>query len=61
MLDSLQTEIYHLQQFANRLVSLQLDHLGFVSIAIIFLAGLLTSLTPCMLSMLPITIAYIGG
>ena len=43
MLDSLQTEIYHLQQFANRLVSLQLDHLGFVSIAIIFLAGLLTS------------------
>ena len=61
MLDSLQTEIYHLQQFANHLVSLQLDHLGFVSIAIIFLAGLLTSLTPCMLSILPITIAYIGG
>lgn len=25
------------------------------------MAGLLTSLTPCMLSMLPITIAYIGG
>lgn len=61
MLDSLHTQIYHLQQFANRLVSLQLDHLSFISIAVIFLAGLLTSLTPCMLSMLPITVAYIGG
>ncbi|MDJ0510910.1 MAG: cytochrome c biogenesis protein CcdA [Crocosphaera sp.] len=61
MLDSLQTEIYHLQQFANQLVSIQLNHLSFISIGVIFLAGLLTSLTPCMLSMLPITIAYIGG
>ncbi|MDJ0600055.1 MAG: cytochrome c biogenesis protein CcdA [Crocosphaera sp.] len=61
MVDSLQTQIYHLQQFANQLVSIELDHLSFISIAIIFLAGLLTSLTPCMLSMLPITIAYIGG
>lgn len=61
MLDALQTQLYHLQQFANRLVSLELDHLSLMSVAIIFLAGLLTSLTPCMLSMLPITIAYIGG
>lgn len=61
MLESLQTQIYQLQQFANRLVSLQLDHLSLISVAIIFFAGLLTSLTPCMLSMLPITIAYIGG
>lgn len=36
-------------------------HLSFFSIGIIFAAGLLTSLTPCMLSMLPITIGYIGG
>jgi cytochrome c-type biogenesis protein len=61
MLEYLQTQLYHLEQFANRLVSLQLSHLSAVSLAIIFLAGLLTSLTPCMLSMLPITVGYIGG
>lgn len=61
MLEHLQTQLYHLEQFANRLVSLQLDHLNGISLATIFLAGLLTSLTPCMLSMLPITIGYIGG
>lgn len=61
MFESLQTQLYHLEQFANRSVSLQLTHLSGLSIVIIFAAGLLTSLTPCMLSMLPITVAYIGG
>lgn len=61
MLETLQTQIYQLEQFANTLVSNQLTHLSLISIGIIFLAGLLTSLTPCMLSMLPITIGYIGG
>lgn len=61
MLETLQTQIYQLEQFANTLVSNQLTHLSLLSIGIIFLAGLLTSLTPCMLSMLPITIGYIGG
>ncbi|MEH2306333.1 cytochrome c biogenesis protein CcdA [Nostoc sp.] len=61
MLDNLQTQIYQLEQFANSLVSNQLAHLSVVSVGIIFGAGLLTSLTPCMLSMLPITIGYIGG
>ncbi|WP_448266597.1 cytochrome c biogenesis protein CcdA [Nostoc sp. DSM 114159] len=61
MFDNLQTQIYQLEQFANSLVSNQLTHLSWVSVGIIFVAGLLTSLTPCMLSMLPITIGYIGG
>ncbi|MEM9925356.1 MAG: cytochrome c biogenesis protein CcdA [Cyanobacteria bacterium P01_D01_bin.50] len=61
MLETLQTQLYQLEQFANTLVSNQLTHLNLLSIGIIFLAGLLTSLTPCMLSMLPITIGYIGG
>jgi len=61
MIDSLETQLYHLQQLANNLVTSQLTHLSFVSFGIIFIAGLLTSLTPCMLSMLPITIGYIGG
>ncbi len=61
MLETIETQLYHLEQFANSLVATQLSHLSWVSIAIIFLAGLLTSLTPCMLSMLPITVGYIGG
>ncbi|NEP60895.1 MAG: cytochrome c biogenesis protein CcdA [Symploca sp. SIO2G7] len=61
MIETLQTQLYELQQFANTLVNSQLTHLGWLSVAIIFAAGLLTSLTPCMLSMLPITVAYIGG
>ncbi|OUL30373.1 cytochrome c biogenesis protein CcdA [Nostoc sp. 106C] len=61
MLETLQIQLYKLEQFANALVSNQLGHLSVVSIGIIFAAGLLTSLTPCMLSMLPITIGYIGG
>lgn len=61
MLEAIQTQIYEVEQFANRLVSNQLTHLSWISLGIIFTAGLLTSLTPCMLSMLPITIGYIGG
>ncbi len=61
MTENIQTRIYELEQFANTLVSTQLTHISWVSIGVIFLAGLLTSLTPCMLSMLPITIGYIGG
>ncbi|MBF2047223.1 MAG: cytochrome c biogenesis protein CcdA [Leptolyngbya sp. IPPAS B-1204] len=61
MLDALQTTLYQLEHFADGLVSTQLTHLTPLSVGIIFGAGLLTSLTPCMLSMLPITIGYIGG
>ena len=61
MIEILQTRLYKLEQFADILVSTQLTNLSWVSIGFIFVAGLLTSLTPCMLSMLPITIGYIGG
>ncbi|NEO86634.1 MAG: cytochrome c biogenesis protein CcdA [Spirulina sp. SIO3F2] len=61
MLETLQTTLYQLSQYANQLVTTQLTHLNLWSISFIFLAGLLTSLTPCMLSMLPITVGYIGG
>jgi cytochrome c-type biogenesis protein len=61
MFVSWQTQLYQLEQWSNHLVANQLNSLNLLSIAIIFGAGLLTSLTPCMLSMLPITIGYIGG
>lgn len=61
MTETLQTWLYTLEHFADALVADQLIHLTPLSVGVIFLAGLLTSLTPCMLSMLPITIGYIGG
>ena len=59
--ERLQLSLYHLSQLANGWVEGQLGHLGFTSIGIIAAAGLLTSLTPCMLSMLPITVGYMGS
>lgn len=61
MLEPLQTALYQLQHAADMLVANQLTHFTPLSLGIVFVAGLLTSLTPCMLSMLPITIGYIGG
>jgi cytochrome c-type biogenesis protein len=61
MLEALQTTLYTVSQYANQLVSSQLSHLSPVSIAVVMGAGLLTSLTPCMLSMLPIMVGYMGG
>ncbi|HIK56460.1 MAG TPA: cytochrome c biogenesis protein CcdA [Synechococcales cyanobacterium M55_K2018_004] len=60
-MESLKTWLYNLEQIADGQVAFQLAHLSWVSVGVIFGAGLLTSLTPCMLSMLPITIGYIGG
>ncbi len=37
------------------------NHPGPLTVLLIFCAGLLTSLGPCSLSLLPITVAYIGG
>ncbi|MFZ9737552.1 MAG: cytochrome c biogenesis protein CcdA [Prochlorotrichaceae cyanobacterium] len=55
------TWIYHTQELANHWVSSQLLHLTPLSLLILLLAGLMTSLTPCMISMLPITLGYLGG
>ena len=61
MAERLQIFLYHLSQAANGWVEGQLGHLSLASVGIIAAAGLLTSLTPCMLSMLPITVGYMGS
>ena len=61
MWETIQTQLYNFSQLANNQVLQQLNQLSLVSVAVIFTAGLLTSLTPCTISMLPITIGYISS
>jgi len=53
--------LYEAQLSADTLVNQNLAALTPLSALILYGAGLLTSLTPCCLSMLPLTFAYIGG
>ncbi len=53
--------LYQFEQGLTGLVTTQLVQLTPLSVAVVFLAGLLTSFSPCTLSMLPITVGYLAG
>ena len=61
MLESLQIFLYDLAQWSTQIVNDQLNHVSLLSLSVVALAGLLTSLSPCLLSMLPIMVGYMGG
>src|SRR5512146_1832136 len=59
--EALETLLFQLSLWADTLVNGQLQHPGVLTFVIVWVAGLATSLTPCTLSMLPVTFAYLGG
>jgi len=61
VIESFNLVISELSQKGNLLMQNGLNNPGPFTIFLVFSAGLLTSLGPCSLSLLPITIAYIGG
>lgn len=46
---------------SETLLQQSLSHPGPATLAVVFLGGLLTSLGPCSLSLLPVTLAYLAG
>ncbi|MCS6782479.1 MAG: cytochrome c biogenesis protein CcdA [Gloeomargarita sp. SKYBB_i_bin120] len=57
----LASTLYLWEHWADRWVVQELQHLTPWSVGLVWAAGLLTSLNPCVLSLLPVTVACLGG
>jgi cytochrome c-type biogenesis protein len=53
--------LYFWEQWANQWVTQELQHLTPVSLGLVLGAGVVTSLNPCVLSLLPVTVACLGA
>jgi cytochrome c-type biogenesis protein len=53
--------LYVGEQWADRWVTQELQHLSPVSVGLVMGAGIVTSLNPCILSLLPVTVACLGA
>ncbi|ASN78836.1 hypothetical protein (chloroplast) [Porphyra umbilicalis] len=53
--------LYNGQHLINNITLNQLNHLNLASFSFVFVSGLFTSCSPCLISVLPICIVYISG
>ena len=59
-ISTIELYLYNLQQITNNFLIDQLNNVTFISFFTILIGGILTSFNPCMLSSIPIAIAYIN-
>jgi len=60
-MEQLELWLYQMQQTASQWTAWELQRVSIWSLAVMVGAGILSSLSPCMLSMLPVMVGYVGG